>query len=334
MSCARALTAIFVLALACAAERTSQAETPPGFWVRTKNPRAAADFALHAEARRAIDGGAFSVEDTITRPLRLDDVRIKLESAGAKDSPDVRLRFDLGEVYEHVSMHSAAIDVLSKALRIAPDHPAAEDAWLELAYAYAKSDRPQEERNAYAEYLKRAVSPLSRTTAELNMAEADMRLGNLKEAIVGYREAFEHAAQYSYTTAETATLAVWGLAVALDRYGDPTGSAKETERALGLDAGMRLIGHGPNVFFVPPYERYWYLGLGSLTEARLAKKPAERAAAFARAEAIWKAYVAEAKPDDRWLAQAKAHLVFAAREAKKTRGALPAVPESDDEAPL
>ncbi len=334
MSALRALALVAAFTLVASASRQGHADTPPGFWDRTKNPRAAANFALHAEARRAIDASAFSVEDTITRPLRLDDVRIKLESAGAKDSPDVRLRFDLGEVYEHVSMHSAAIDVLTKALRMAPDHPAAEDAWLELAYAYAKSDRPQEERNAYAEYLKRTVSPLSRTTAELNMAEADMRLGNLKEAIVGYREAFEHAAQYSYATAETATLAVWGLAVALDRYGDPTGAAKETERALGLDAGMRLIGHGQNVFFVPSYERYWYLGLGSLTEARLAKKPAERAAAFARAEAIWKAYVAEAKPDDRWLAQAKAHLVFAAQQAKKTRGALPAVPEGDDEVSL
>jgi tetratricopeptide (TPR) repeat protein len=307
---------VFELSAMVASPRRAAAESRPSAWQQVRNPRLREEYTLHVEARRALLPAGSAMQEILIQPLRIDEMILKLERVTARPASDVRLRFDLGELYESRNRHSDAVAVLVPALREAGNHPAAEDAWLALAYAYAKSDSPQGEYDAYGEYLRRSTDPRSRTTAELNRAEAAMRLGNLAEAIVGYREAFEHASQVAFSSGETATLAVWGLAVALDRQGDSNGASLATARALGLDHGMQLIEYGRNVFFVPEYERLWYLGLGALEMARAADA-SERKAAYAKAASVWQRYVYVARSDDRWLALAKAHAARAMRFAGK-----------------
>jgi hypothetical protein len=77
---------------------------------------------------------------------------------------------------------------------------------------------------------------------------------------------------------------------------------------------MQLIGHGRNVFFVPAYERLWYLGLGALSAARSADASA-RQEAYAIAVGLWEQYIESARSEDRWLAQAKSHAARARRLA-------------------
>lgn len=316
----------------------ASAETPPSVWERVAQPRATRRYDVHVRARElmALDS-PMSLE--AMRTLTLERARLLLEQNGAEKSPDVRLRFDIGEVYELLERHERAAAILDEALAIAPDHPAAAHAYLMLAYARGRLDQPEAERVAYVRYLERATDPRSRATAVLNLAETEMRLGRLKAAVAGYRHAIELAAGLppSSDAASVGILATWGLAVALDRSGDPAASSEAARRATSMDPDEALIGRGPNVFFVPPYERLWYLALGAIVHAEDARETNAAAAAWARVEQLWEAYIAQAKATDRWVPLARAHLAKAKREhARYERGGAPpakAPPDAVDDEP-
>jgi tetratricopeptide (TPR) repeat protein len=212
--------------------------------------------------------------------------------------------------------------VLEPALKDFPDHPAATHAWVMIAYAYAHLDRPKDERMAYERYLERERDDRFRVTALLNLAEADMRLGFLPEAVAGYRETLSLAVSLPMREGfMDEVLATWGLAVALDRNGDPMGAAAAARQATQVDQRTRLAGppgtpdHGwrfisdtNKVFFVPAYERYWYLAMGYTEEAKQAMDPRKAAREWATVEYLWTKYVSQGTPRDRWVPLAKAHL--------------------------
>jgi tetratricopeptide (TPR) repeat protein len=290
------------------------ADTPPSRWERARDSAASDAWDLHARVREFM--APLPDEVLGLRELRLQQARTELESANGATSPDVRLRFDLGQIYEELSHNQQAIDVLQPALAMAPDHPAAADAWLELAFSYARLDRSREERDAYDAYLARASDESGRATALLNRAEAEMRLGNLDDAVLGYRDAIDacDSASLLEDLFKTGVLARWGLAVALDRSGDATGAAREALMASQLDPKETIIdsqemcGTSLCVFFVPDYERDWYLGLGRAEHAKQEPDPRKAAMLWKKAEEKWADYISRADPKDRWLALAKAHL--------------------------
>ncbi|HWL89103.1 MAG TPA: tetratricopeptide repeat protein [Polyangiaceae bacterium] len=281
------------------------ADTPPNPWEVAKNPQLHGTYEVHVRARERMMETDSLPLGRVDRDKRLEEARAILEEAHAADSPDVRLRFDLGSVYESLNRHKAAATVLEKALAMAPDHPAAEDAWLTLAYAYAHGNEPRKERDAYIKYLTRSTYGSGRVTATLNLAEAEMRLGHMDEAIAGYREAIQLATQVP-TASDTGVLAVWGLAVALDRSGDAPGAMAQAKWATEIDH-RRVIEDTINVFFVPAYERLWYFGLREMALARGAKGAPEAVLHFQQAESLWAAYVEKAERADPWLPRARAH---------------------------
>jgi tetratricopeptide (TPR) repeat protein len=291
------------------------ADTPPSAWDRAKDPSLRHTWSLHVLVRELM---SVPNEDDLrnVQAASLQRARDLLERAGVEKSPDVRLRFDLGELYQTLDMHARAIEVLRAALDAEPDHSGGKDAWISLAYAYAKLGRQREERDAYVEFLSREADNHARATALLNLAEAEMHLGNLDEAVARYRETLRLAATIPFSSSahETSVLAVWGLSVALDRAGDPAGSMEQAKLATMWDVGEQLIGHGPNVFFVPKYERSWYLGLAAMVHARDARDPRLSAMYWARAESQWNIYVTSALPADRWYRLARAHRDYARSE--------------------
>jgi hypothetical protein len=174
----------------------------------------------------------------------------------------------------------------------------------------------------------------AREEATLNLAEAEMRLGNLTEAVSGYREAQQIAAEIP-GSALSAILASWGLAAALDRAGDPAGSAREAKLAASMDTNERIIEKNmEDVFFEPEYERNWYVALGAQVDARAAADPRASLVHWKRAVHFWSAYLADAERADpkglpQWLPLARAHLEAANRElavAKKRVSSLPSRP--------
>jgi tetratricopeptide (TPR) repeat protein len=300
----------------------ARAETPPNVWEMAKTPELRTAYALHIEVRQALaaEGGA------ATTAAVLERARARLEEAHAETSPDVRLRFDLGEVYEHIGRHEKAAEVLAAALKDAPDHPGAVDALYILAIAYARLDRANLERETYRRFLAKVTDDRARANALLNLAEAEMRAGDLETACADYQEAIDVALALPNvaSASNTAILAVWGLSVALDRSGDPGGAARQVKLAVSMDPEERYIGNTTTVFFVPEYDRHWYLGLGRTERARQAAEARTAAFLWTKAEEEWAGYVTEADPKDRWLPLARAHLArVRAERAQAERRAGP-----------
>ncbi len=314
------------LATSTLAAPSAHADTPPSMWDRAKDPSLSESYRVHVEVQRRLalfraepQRDLFGVNDS-----QLRTVRALLERYDADQSRDPRLRFDLGLVYLRLEEYDKSAKTLSRVLADFPDHPAAEEGWLHLAFACGHTGDHDCERTAYTKVLQQATDELSRATPTLNLAETEMHLGNLREAVEGYREALRIAGRVP--SRETAPLAVWGLAVALDRSGDRVGAEKEArfardlERSMGLPNLLRTEG----VFFVPAYEIHWYEGLGASAQARQAASSSSEALRLWRAaERSFTHYVRFGElGKDRWLELAKLRLAAAKSEREKAEKKL------------
>lgn len=290
----------------------ARADTPPSVWDVAKDPAARARWQLHVNVTELF---------VLSRKLRdeteglhaavLGRARGLLEEAHAADSPDVRLRFDLGMIDYELDRYDLAVRVLEPAVAMAPDAPGAVAALENLAFSYAKLDRPKDERRAYERYLAVQTDVGARATTMLNLAECMMRDGDLDDAVAEYQEAYEYATHATVDLGITLPLVVWGQAVALDRAGERHEALAKATFATQLDPGEAIIGHHPSVFFVPAYEREWYLALGATVHANETKGGREALARWTEVEGHWQKYIAAAGPDERWLALAKARLAKA-----------------------
>ena len=305
----------------------TRGDTPMNGWDAVRDPAAAERFALHLRVREMMA----NVHSLPANPTLLR-ARALLEQAHADTSPDLRLRFDLGEIYAQLGNYVRATEVLRPALDLAPDHPAAVSAFIELTEAYARLDQSDEELHLYERFLPKITDERSRSTAMLNYAEAHMHLGDLESAISGYRATIDLAAQLPNMIElnyHTGALAVWGLAVALDRSGDIAAGAKETKLAVTLDHDMGIMRLDPAVFFSPEREKDWYVALGFTEYAKEAEDARAAATWWERAEGCWREYVEDVKAhtaQDRWveLARARFERAHAARLAaeRKVKGRL------------
>jgi len=331
----------------CGLAGSARADTPPSRWDRARDPGVGRTYRLHVEVQRRLT----PEHEELRRfsPLmesQHDRVRVMLERENAATSADVRLRFDLGTVYFELGAtqggryYAKAAEVLKSALAMAPDHPAAEQGWLNLAFACGHLGDHECERSSYIQVLRIETEELRRLTPTLNLAETEMHLKNLKEAVDLYRETLRLASRVP--ARETPVLAVWGLAVALDRSGDRVGGEKEARFALELERSMsaRRLLHSTNVFFVPAYEVSWYDGLGAMAQARVAASPNEAFRLWRAAEIAFAAYVSGAEAaaaKDPWLDLARLRLATAKTErekAEKKRTREPPPLESDEETTL
>jgi tetratricopeptide (TPR) repeat protein len=333
----------------------ARADTPPGVWDIAKDPVARDRWALHVRVERLVYRTLPDDLPTSVRrrdeELRLEAARAMLEQAGAEQSPDVRLRFDLGDVYEHLArleqrddLHRRVIEVLVPALEVAPDHPAATEALESLVYAYAKLDRPREELVTWRLYISRlADQNVHMASSMMNMGEAQLRLGRLDEAIATFRNALQICGGLPNSSARNAThaLTLWDLAVTLDRSGDPRAALETAAEAKEFRwkepspfiqmpmrdvTGWDAIQDHEDVFFVPEWEREWYLALGYTAAARAQRDARQAASLWRQAEGHWETYVTRGSApgaENRWVAiarlrrdQARAERAEAERRAR------------------
>jgi tetratricopeptide (TPR) repeat protein len=306
--------ALAAAALTLLAPGSARADTPPDPWEAIKHPEQAQAWRLHARVHAELDPIRLvegRLDRSLLRPV-LERIERVLVQAGAETSLDVRLRFDLGEVYTLRQDSPRAVRVLAPAIADAPEHPAAVNASWALALSYARLGRANEEREAYLRYLALETDERARATALLNLAEAEMRLSHMQESIALYRDAMALAATLAATrgVVSASVHIAWGLAVALDRNGEPTASREQARIALGMDPELQRIQFSDDYFFVPAYERQYYVGLGMMEQARQRNAPEM----WVRAERPWSEYVRLAAAGDRWLPLAKAHLAECKRE--------------------
>jgi tetratricopeptide (TPR) repeat protein len=354
--------AVALLASLAASPHAVRADTPPGTWDLAKDPTERDRWALHVRVERLLhpplSDEVLPLDRRRDEELRLEAARAMLEEAGAERSGDARLRFDLGVIYERLAtllarddLHRRAVDILAPALDAAPDHPAATVALDALVYAYAKLDRPDDELATWRRYISRLSDDRARAGPMMNMGEAEMRLGRLDEAIGTFRNVLQICLTLSNTGARNSTyaLTLWDLAVALDRAGDfrtaidTAAQAKELRwrEAASLGqvrevTGWTVIRDQESVFFVPDWEREWYLALGYAAAARDERDVRAIAALWAAAEEHWGVYVTRAtavRTDDRWLAIARLRLDHAHAErnnAEKRAATLPPRAREDE----
>jgi len=323
----RALPSALVAAGLLSGPGLARAETPPSVWDEARDPAESDRWDLHMRVQRLLHPPATEGGLRFDDELRIEAACAMLEEGDAAHSPDLRLRFDLGIVYSELAtrerrndLQQKVIDVLAPALEASPQSPddGAVTAALEaLVYAYAKLDRPHEELQTWRKYIPRLVDERVRATAMMNMGEAQMRLGRVDDALATFREVLRLCGELPNTPSvgSTYVLALWDVAVALDRSGDPRGALETAAKASHIDLGGRtgayLIAKDPDVFFVPEWERLWYLALGAAAEAREAQDVRDAAALWASAERALDQYVARATAaggHDPWMPIAKVRL--------------------------
>lgn len=307
------------------------ADTPPSVWERARDPAVGDAYDLHAhvQARMVrID----DIPPDAPKELREAECRgvlPMLERAGAEKSKSALLRYDLGRVYDCLSNYARSTEIYKAAIAEFPRDAIVDRLWLELAFACGHTGDHTCERNAYREVLRIETDELRRATPTLNLAETQMHLGDLKEAMEGYREAVRIAGRTS--AGDTAPLATWGLAVALDRAGDRVAAEKEARFALEIERSMNRgvpLLRSRGVFFVPAWEIHWYEGLGASALARAAGSAREAFLFWTAAERSFSAYVTMAEgKDDRWLPLAKVRLAQIKTEREKAQKAGGKEPE-------
>lgn len=284
----------------------------PDVWDVASSPRLARDIAALREAQRVyLEARELGTHNDGGRDL-LRVVKMILEKTDAASSPDPRLPFLYGRVLVDLEDDIHAVAVLRKALASAPDHPDAGDAWFTLAIAYARLHDARAEVAAYDAQLAVEPDPAVRAVTLSNQAEGYMLLHDLDAAIARYR--------FSLYLVPDNVLARWGLAVALDRSGDSAGAIAEARLALTYDPDARRLS-GSDVFFVPGYDRFWYLALAASARAMAAVQPGHQVLWLERALLSWRQYVQSAASDDPWLAIAQVRLAACERDLRlaKTR---------------
>ena len=235
----------------------------------------------------------------------------ELRGARAQFSRDVRPRILLGRVLQMLEEDRAALELLEAAIEQDPGHSTVVEAHFAAAISCARLGKPEREAAHYEALLLRETSTHNRATALTNQAEAFMLMGDVDRAVDGYRAALE--------LVPDAALSHWGLAVALDRSGDPQGAIEEARLALTTDPDSRQL-MSPNVFFLPAYDRYWYLALGAMSRAYRADNSELRVQWWNWSVQMWTQYVEAAASSDRWLALARAHRETCQRELRKVQG--------------
>jgi tetratricopeptide (TPR) repeat protein len=302
----------------------ARADTPPTVWDIAKEPAKRHAYELHIRVDRLLhpssDGAELGLDVERMRELRLDAARVVLED-GMREVGDAspRLRVDLGVVVEALATiqqrpewHRRVVDLLAP-LADEPYGFDGDPAPLEaLATAYAWLNRAREEVPIWRRYVDAVTDDRRRVSPLVNLGEAEMRLGDLTEAVSEFRRAMEICEELAGAASldEEYALALWDLSVALDRGGDTAVALGIVRRAkrwtwleegpLGLPrtvTGWDVIRDHVDVYFVPAWEREWYLAMGEAADAEATPDTVAGARMWAAAEQHWKAFLAGAEAD-------------------------------------
>lgn len=286
-----ALSASLAVATALVAS-TAHADTPPTIWDLGKNPDAYTQYAHHVLIERDIDIVSELQEDTqevgtLQSLMSLDHARTVVESIIEPKTP--MLRFDEAWVLTKRGLWAQALPILEGLTHDVGTSTFSQEVWEKLAEAYVHVERTDDEIRAYDEVLARSMSDVDHVTPLLNQGEAYLRAGDANAAVAQFREVLHLTATIPNLNS-VEMLAEWDIALALDRSGNPRAAREAARAATRLDQRcVAIVGHdvlflpGPDprvtfykvppglypiaednksVYFVPSYERDWYLALG------------------------------------------------------------------------
>jgi tetratricopeptide (TPR) repeat protein len=298
----------------------------PSLWARARDREVGrANETLVAAERMADYAAEVRTERSLNDFMRA--VVAMLELAGVSKLPDPRLRFLYGRALVEIQRDDSARRVLERALAEAPESPTAARGWFDLAIASARTNDPRRESEAYTRALALTWDSELRAVLQMNRGESSMVQGRLREAIADYRAAVRAAG-----SPDTQALALWGLGVALERYGDLPSALDAIEKAAVIRIPIAGIPNATaldhsNVFFVPAYDLYYYKALGAMASARTAERPDEKKIDLETAIFEWDRYLEQAEPDGHaWVANARRLRARCERDLEKASRELARAP--------
>lgn len=172
---------------------------------------------------------------------------------------------------------------------------------FEQAVLLTRRGRFAEAARAYADSIALALDGDEAAVVRANLAEVTMLAGDLEPAVEHYERALKQAGG-----GRDYLLALFGLAVALDRLGEHAAAKEQLDKAIQKDGGRIDILRSEGVFFEPPYEIEYYEALGH--EAMAALPEADRARELRLAAESFRAFCADAGQSGMFAAAARASL--------------------------
>jgi tetratricopeptide (TPR) repeat protein len=292
------LTALFLL---------GPLHAQPSFWDRVKEP--ALKKAYHA--LRAAERAQVPADERLSG-AGLDELynaraRVLIQLAGGEALPDPRLWYLLGEALVRSGEDEEGQSVLRRALAEEPRPELAARAWFDVALASGRLDDHVFEEHAYNRVLDFEWHPERRAIAHLNRGESRMA----QRKLVLAQQDFETAIQLSQD-AETRALALWSLAVALDRDHNLPRALRRVREAAATNLGSASEPlwaiDSPNVMFSPDYEHHYYRALAFMAlgfdtpglGVPGAASKNERLEALLKSVAHWDLYLSLAEADGPW----------------------------------
>ncbi len=306
-----ALRATVAIACLCAAVEPAPAEATPTRWALARDARAHRDDRAAREAEQALLAQAriqqgkvlVPAEDSLANAARAKEILVEADAA---TSPRGYLRMLLGQAYYALHRFEEAAATLETVVDDpsvpTPLRASTQD---DLAIAYARLGRVDEEIAAYDAAISLDPMLESRSLYLSNQAEAFMVLGDTRRAVLGYRAALDGLGQGAARQLAPTTL--WSLGVALDRSGDLEGGLDAIAFARGIDPDDSKI-NGDSWFFVPEYDAAYYAALGHWLVARRASDEDTRMSAYEHSILSWKEYLLRAPESDHYRATATARL--------------------------
>jgi tetratricopeptide (TPR) repeat protein len=262
--------------IAAAASFCTQVVAADGLWAGVA--RASEDQALRERHLAEVDGQrSWRNPSGAGRMGRRDEASASAEThlrrALALVPGDFDTRRQLAQVMSTAGRRADAIRELEAARRAAPTALEEARIWFLIANERSRLGSYDQALDAYARQL--ALGDID-PQALINGAELEMALGRLGEAIVRYREAvsIEERDDDRRSAIPGLALGYFGLAVALDRDQRPGAAREAIRRALALDSGLAVLRlaeeRGGDLFFVPPGDVSYYLGLAREEQGRTA----------------------------------------------------------------
>lgn len=284
----KASAAALTLVLACGQVASAQempSLTPPPdtsapFWREVRRPG-------HERARTLLRHALRRIEEALAQPspwrraAMLDAAITRLELARTRAPDDAEVLFHLAFAlsrWEEPVVNGAprrrtreAIANFERLRALDPDHRASEVAF-ELGILCTRERDFGRAVEEYRRVIAAAFAPAETASAWSNLGEVTMLMGDLALAVESYERAVTIARDGGASGAVSMVLALYGLAVALDRQGDRTTALERAREAYSAGAGLGVL-RSEGVFFEPEYEVHYYEGLGALSAAPSATGP-------------------------------------------------------------
>jgi tetratricopeptide (TPR) repeat protein len=316
-----AATAVLFFGLSRQAEAQS-------VWTRAASPRTANDVLALRRSERALRrfGMRLPPKGAARWSLKrrsLLQAQAMLELVGASQSPSVRMRYQMATIYRQLasmdndsSLFEQALPLLDFVIQNARATQLRADALFDKAVTLARLGRTVQEFVPYRHAIQIDPRNLRSIVLLANLAETHMLVGQLKSAIASYQASLRLIPTVAYRLLAPATL--WGLAVALDRFGDLPAALKRVAEARLFDPKDKALKDG-SWFFAPDYDRHWFQALGHWSEARSSSEAPAKQSHLDAAAAQLKAFLAAAPTSERYRALAQARLVQVKRERARTK---------------